>query len=98
MPTAKAASTAPSGNSRRRSADGSNAARELANGGDAHAACPDIKSADGFAVGRVGLALAHDPAAIDHGDAVGDRDQFVELAGNQQHAGAAVGRVSGSWP
>ena len=40
--------------------------------------------------------LAHDAAAIEHGDAVGDGDQFVELARDQQDADTAA-RAARIW-
>ena len=51
---------------------------------------PRHHGTDGAA--RAGSAgrTAHDPAAIQHDDAVGDRQQFVELARDQQHADAAA--------
>ena len=49
------------------------------------------EGADGAALAHLGRTLAHQAAAIEHGDAVGDGDQLVELAGDQQHADAAAG-------
>ena len=43
-----------------------------------------------------GRQLADDPAAVEHDDAIGDRQQLVELARDQQHADAARARPRGS--
>ena len=37
--------------------------------------------------------LADDAAAVDHGDAVGQLEDLLELGGDEQHADAGVGRV-----
>ena len=52
---------------------------------------PDIRAPIAAALGHPGGALADQPAAVEHDDPVGDGDQLVELARDQQHADAAPG-------
>src|SRR5688572_9178278 len=51
------------------------------------------QAADLGAVGATGGHLGHDPASVDDGDPVGQRQDLVELGRDQEHGGPGVARL-----
>ena len=83
---------ADDGDEGNRHAEQTAAIRQRESASARHATCPDIRAPIAPRSLMLGRPLAHQAAAIEHGDAVGDGDQLVELARDQQHADAAARR------